>query len=175
MYKDGIYTYQLDGTLTVNIKVTLQRSRNLDVEVYFGGLHTSPIVRHYLSLNNHSVSVVDISGTGPNSKWHRKGLGAITVNTAIQFIKALYPSDAKLGGHVFDASDFKLSTNERIVRQEERKAFWRTFGFKITPPDEIGDEFLCGKIGDLELLNTGLVLDRYPRVIPINEFAFKDF
>ena len=172
MLHNGSYNFTFVGTSRIDVKVILQRGSNLDVLIYIDQANVHPAIRLFLSLCNTSVRVVDLYGNPPGSRWHRSGLGALAVNTAIQFLKQLYPPSVTLYGHVFDSKDFGLAESEQPERQEGRKAFWRTFGFEISSPDTRGDERLQGTIGALHLASTGLALGEHPRVFDISHMQF---
>lgn len=172
MFQSGTYTYVFLGDEQVDITVALDQGYKLDVNIFVGRSYSYPVVRHLLGLGNSCVRVIDIYGAGSNTRWHRQGLGALAVNTAIQFLKDIYPLTATLRGHVYDAKGFDLPEEERLLRQKDRKAFWRVFGYGITTPDSRGNEFLCGTIGDLKVLATGHVLGVHPRLFNIEEMHF---
>ncbi|WP_024929702.1 hypothetical protein [Methylophilus sp. OH31] len=156
----------------IDIKVNLVRESKLDIYIYVDEVFTDAAVRHFLSLGNNTVRIDDIYGAGPGSRWHRKGLGALAVNTAIQFLKTLYAPATTLHGHVYDAKDLNFPENERPKLQADRKAFWRTFGYEITAPNAQGDEYLCGTVGNLIAMDKGKVLGIHPRVLNIAQMHF---
>ncbi|WP_284620560.1 hypothetical protein [Aquabacterium humicola] len=161
MLRDGTYTTTLSGKSTVSVRVVLKRGWRLDVYLHVGDDHR-PAVTHFVSLGKQRVTVVDIFGNAPGSPWHRAGLSALAVNTAIQFLKVLYPPSTPIRGHIVGARDAQ--------RQEERRAFWRSFGFDITAPDRRSDEHLRGTVESVRLL-PGLVFGEHPRILDITTFT----
>lgn len=173
MLQSGIYTFGFVAPPRIDLKVKLQHASSLDVFVYVNGDFFHPAVCHFVSLLNTGPNITDLNGTGPGTRWHRMGLGALAVNTAIQFLKAIYPPTATIRGHVFDAKDFELPEDDRPKRQADRKAFWRTFGFNVAPSDARGDEHLCGGVGDLKVVTIGNTLGAHPRSFDISQMRFE--
>lgn len=172
MLENGTYTHTFDDRNTP-ITVTAELALNHELSVYvWVGRATIPsdaAVQIHLSLGQAYIKVDDLYGAVTGSKWHRQGLGALAVNTAIQFIRAVTPHSAALYGHVCDGKDMQFPEAERPKLRENRKAFWRTFGFRVTSPDARNNEFLCGTVGNLKVQTEGKVLGVHPRIFDIQE------
>lgn len=170
--QSGTYTFTSSSNPQLDVKVELRSSSKIDIFVYVNAELSRPAITLFISLLSNSAIVNDLYGAMPGTKWHRKGLGALAVNTAIQFLKAIYPPTTTVGGHVFDAKDYELPEQDRPKRQEDRKAFWRTFGFGISQPDLRGDEFLCGTVSELRVATIGSALGVHPRAFDISKMQF---
>lgn len=151
----GVYRYEMVGAVPLRIRVSLRQDR-LDVFIDAVGRSALPQIRLFVSYSDTSVHVWDLYGNNPGGPLHRKGLGALAVNTAIQFLRQVCPADASLRGHVTDAQDLSASA------QEARAAFWRAFNFKVTEPTPEGDQYLRGDLGSLQYVS-GKALDEHPR------------
>lgn len=169
MIANGTYYISFSESPKIDIKIVLKREDKLDVLIYVEDNFDYPAVSHFLDFKVIGIKVVDICGNGPNSVFHHKGLGTLAVNAAIQILKAIYPPETKIFGHVFDSKDFDLPKADQPKRQTERKVFWQKFGFAISLPDSRGDEHLCGSIGELTMQTKGKVLDVHPRHFDISE------
>ncbi len=172
--KDGSYSITFPDTPQLDVKVVLVRRSMLEVLAYAYGDFTLPVVKLFLKLDfyRNSVEVVDCYGSGSGNRFHRMGLGALAINVAIQFLKGTCDPAVEFHGHIFDAGDADLPDTERVKRQEDRKAFWRKFGFGITEPDLKGEEHLCGTLGDLHVSDEGKVLGVHPRCFDIAAMSY---
>lgn len=158
--KLGVYRHELRGEIPLRIKVEVREDR-LDVFIDVVSTRALPQIRLFISYSADSVQFWDLYGNNAGGPLHRQGLGALAVNTALQFLRGRCDADAKLRGHVTDAQDLSREA------QQARVAFWRAFNFQITDPTPEGDQYLRGTLGNLTFVTTGKALNEHPRIFDV--------
>lgn len=159
--QSGEYTYEMQGSNPLRIKVSVRADR---VDVYIDAISRTywPQIRLFISFTDSRIEVVDLYGNNKGGPLHRQGLGALAVNTAIQFLRTLCPSTSRLAGHVYDQQDTSVEA------QNARVAFWRAFSFEVTEPNAMGDQHLRGTLGALRYVADGKAMGEHPRMFDIS-------
>jgi hypothetical protein len=150
----GEYKYEMQGDKPLAVTASVRINR---LDVYIDPISRSPLpqIRLFISFTDTNIVVWDLYGNNKGGPLHRQGLGALAVNTAIQFLRVLCPEHATLGGHVYDA-------------QRGRVTFWRRFKFQVTEPNAMGDQHLRGTLGALSYATDGNAMGEHPRIFDIS-------
>ena len=125
-------------------------------------------VKLLLEYSSKTAFFEDIQGNNFDSGLHGKGVGSLLVNIALQVIKNKLPAESLIDGEMSDVGDPRES-NLLNNCQIHRAKFWESFGFKVISGKR-GAEKITARLSELSVKEYGLVLDKFPRYIPLEQF-----
>lgn len=151
-----------DDDLSLEIK---DRNPYLDIVVNIERYRNVRLLLQYYNFSAPCVHIDDIIGNGHYSGYHCKGIGTLLVNTGIQYLFRIMPSNAEVTGRMSYVDD-PQDTKKLEYCCQIRANFWKSFGFQIHP-GELGREGIYAILANLKPKRYGLVLGKYPRFTPL--------
>jgi hypothetical protein len=139
----------------------------LDIKVQYEEREFKLLVKYGVEIPY--IHFEDILGNGFGSGYQCSGVGSLMVNTALLYFTQMLPADTEVTGQMSDVGD--PSDPEELNKcRQIRHDFWRSFGFNVLS-GEWGFQRIESILGSLSPKSSGLVFDKYPRLIPIEEFS----
>lgn len=146
--------------------------RKLEVDLWWNRLTGLPEIRLCLGLYPHSVEFGELSGNGFNHpQFHQRGFGTLVVNTAIQALQTICEPGTAIEGVLSNTDEQRLAPEQRSRLAEDRRVFWSRFGVRFYAQGSADELHLCGSVGVLRTLRTGLIAEQFPRFVPLTAFA----
>ena len=171
-----VTTYRLEY-LVGNSRITVAVDANeIRTCIYLNRHQSNPDITQLTTFSHYGVNFDDTMGAAPTTAIHRHGYGTLATNLTIQMIRRINNSsqDLNVTGKLSTVDDpmwCNEDKEEALRFLENRKLFWRQFGFKITK-NEWMPRMSC-KLRDLKLVCGKTTRNGIPVDISLNEFWHK--
>lgn len=144
--------------LQIEIRFTLSK---LTITAWQDDWGSKPPVVLTLDLLGPLVKLDDLKGNGKgNLKAHRRGIGTLLINIAIQILKGIYRPETCVFGHAYP-NEHSAPAKEELLR------YWGRFNLMPKPGGVFGD---METTVDALTYCDGAVARSFGTILPINEF-----
>lgn len=157
-----LYIGMYDGMMEASVLKILARHQRNSFDLVFTPYESCGFGFPY-------IKVLDLTGTQYSSGYQGQGLSSLLVNIGLQVLKSRFPPDSLVEGRVSDVDDQLTPLDLREACHRRRIAFWQSFGFWVVE-EEGRSPLITAALSQLSEKREGVVLGRYPRFIPLEQF-----
>jgi hypothetical protein len=170
--RPGTLHWSAGGRDRLALRFCFRPQEKIELGLWWNSEAKQPDVRLICGLSADRIEFGSLLGNGfDQPALQGRGFGTLAVNLAIEALQALFPAHLRTEGLLSHVAEDRLPAQERERLEDNRRAFWRRFGFRIQRDAPTEPEYISARVGELMRIDRGMVGGRFARSLSLRDFA----